>query len=62
MLYAMLYASGEGYKRERGWIVRLLKEAVRSEAVSRTSLRRQIENGPVLMFLYVDCIGLEGGP
>jgi nucleolar pre-ribosomal-associated protein 1 len=34
MLYGCLYASGEGWKRERGWIVRLIRDGMRSEAVS----------------------------
>jgi nucleolar pre-ribosomal-associated protein 1 len=36
MLYGMLYASGDNGRRERGWIVRFLKDGVRSEAVSTT--------------------------
>jgi nucleolar pre-ribosomal-associated protein 1 len=34
MLFGMLYASGEGHRRDRSWIVRLIKDATRSEAVS----------------------------
>lgn len=34
MLYSSLYASNEGWKKERGWIVRFLRDGVRSDAVS----------------------------
>ena len=34
MLFGMLYASGEGHKRDRAWIVRLIRDAARSDAVS----------------------------
>ena len=37
MLYSMLYASGDGFRRERGYIVRLLRDGVKSDAVSRLS-------------------------
>ena len=30
----MLYASGDGFRRERGYIVRLLRDGARSDAVS----------------------------
>ncbi|KAK8861738.1 hypothetical protein IAR55_002561 [Kwoniella newhampshirensis] len=42
MLYSMLYASGEGWKRERGWMIRFLKDGVRSEADWRVIRSRKI--------------------
>ena len=33
MLFGMLYASGEGHKRDRSWMVRFIKDSTRSEAV-----------------------------
>lgn len=34
MLFTMLYASGEGHKRDRNFIVRFIRDSTRSEAVS----------------------------
>ncbi|WWC58327.1 uncharacterized protein I303_100867 [Kwoniella dejecticola CBS 10117] len=42
MLYSMLYASADGWKRERGWMIRFLKEGVRSEADWRIVRRRNV--------------------
>nr|XP_019014593.1 uncharacterized protein I206_00676 [Kwoniella pini CBS 10737]OCF53374.1 hypothetical protein I206_00676 [Kwoniella pini CBS 10737] len=42
MLYGMLYASGDGWKRERGWMIRFLKEGIRSEADWRIVRRRKV--------------------
>nr|XP_019048954.1 hypothetical protein I302_02734 [Kwoniella bestiolae CBS 10118]OCF27884.1 hypothetical protein I302_02734 [Kwoniella bestiolae CBS 10118] len=42
MLYSMLYASGDGWKRERGWMIRFLKDGVRSEADWRVIRRRKV--------------------
>ncbi|TYJ56309.1 hypothetical protein B9479_003000 [Cryptococcus floricola] len=42
MLYGMLYASGEFWKRERGWMMRFLKEGIRSEADWRVIRRRKV--------------------
>ncbi|WVQ84141.1 hypothetical protein IAT38_006288 [Cryptococcus sp. DSM 104549] len=50
MLYGMLYASGEGWKRERGWMVRFLKEGVRSEADWRVVRRRKVWSLLATMF------------
>ena len=36
MLYTMLYSSEDGFRRERGWIVRLLRDGVRSDAVGQS--------------------------
>jgi nucleolar pre-ribosomal-associated protein 1 len=40
LLYGMLYASGDTGRRERGWIVRLLRDGTRSEADYRLLARR----------------------
>lgn len=46
MLFGMLYASGEGHRRDRNWIVRFIKDSTRSEAVSlRVEGRRPWSNG-----------------
>nr|ODN91496.1 hypothetical protein L204_05480 [Cryptococcus depauperatus CBS 7855] len=42
MLYSMLYAHNDGWKRERGWIVRFLKDGVRSESDWRVIKRRNV--------------------
>ncbi|WWD16337.1 hypothetical protein CI109_100763 [Kwoniella shandongensis] len=42
MLYSMLYASEDGWKRERGWMVRFLRDGLRSEADWRVVRRRQV--------------------
>ncbi|WVQ93728.1 hypothetical protein IAU59_000805 [Kwoniella sp. CBS 9459] len=42
MLYGMLYASGDEWKRERGWLVRFLKDGVKSEADWRVLRRRKV--------------------
>lgn len=34
MLFGMLYASGDSYKRDRSWIVRYIRDGTRCEAVS----------------------------
>jgi nucleolar pre-ribosomal-associated protein 1 len=34
MLFGMLYSHSDEFKRERGWMIRLLRDGVRSEAVS----------------------------
>jgi nucleolar pre-ribosomal-associated protein 1 len=34
MLYGMLYAAGEGSRKERRWIVRFIRDAARSREVS----------------------------
>jgi nucleolar pre-ribosomal-associated protein 1 len=39
MLFGMLYSYSDEFKRERGWIIRLLRDGVRSEAVSRATGR-----------------------
>ncbi|ORX35335.1 ribosome 60S biogenesis N-terminal-domain-containing protein [Kockovaella imperatae] len=44
MLFSMLYASGEGYKRDRGWIIRLLRDGTKSQADwSLLKRRRTVE-------------------
>jgi nucleolar pre-ribosomal-associated protein 1 len=42
MLFGMLYASGEGHKRDRNWIVRFIRDASRSEAVSVVLLLQRV--------------------
>lgn len=42
LLYGMLYASGDAGRRERAWIVRLLRDGVRSEADYRLLARRNV--------------------
>ncbi|WVF66097.1 hypothetical protein IAT40_000836 [Kwoniella sp. CBS 6097] len=42
MLYGMLYASGDEWKRERGWMVRFLNDGVKSEADWRVLRRRKV--------------------
>jgi nucleolar pre-ribosomal-associated protein 1 len=42
MLFWMLYSYSDEFKRERGWIIRLLRDGVRSEAVSRA-----VRNGSI---------------
>jgi nucleolar pre-ribosomal-associated protein 1 len=39
-LYSMLYASEEGWKNERAWIVRLLRDGMKSETDWRVTKRR----------------------
>ncbi|WWD09124.1 hypothetical protein V865_007246 [Kwoniella europaea PYCC6329] len=50
MLYSMLYASGDGWKRERGWIIRFLKDGARSEADWRVIRRRKVWSLLATMF------------
>jgi nucleolar pre-ribosomal-associated protein 1 len=40
MLYSMLYASEEGWKNERTWIIRLLRDGMKSETDWRLCKRR----------------------
>ena len=42
MLFGMLYASGDGHKRDRSWIVRLIRDGTRSQAVSLASSGSQV--------------------
>jgi nucleolar pre-ribosomal-associated protein 1 len=44
LLYGMLYAGGEGWKKERGWIVRLIRDGMRSEAVRQAHARKQFSD------------------
>lgn len=39
MLFGMLYASGDNYKRDRSWIVRYIRDGTRCEAVSYNDSR-----------------------
>lgn len=41
MLFGMLYASGEGHKRDRSWMVRFIKDSTRSEAVRCVLMSRR---------------------
>ena len=41
MLFGMLYASGENHRRDRAWVVRLIRDATRSEADWRLLKRRK---------------------
>ncbi|OCF73524.1 hypothetical protein I204_05367 [Kwoniella mangroviensis CBS 8886] len=50
MLYSMLYASGDGWKRDRGWIIRFLKDGVRSDADWRVIRRRKVWSLLATMF------------
>ncbi|OXG21306.1 nucleolar pre-ribosomal-associated protein 1 [Cryptococcus neoformans Tu259-1] len=51
LLYGMLYANGEGWKRERNWMVRFLKEGVRSEADWRVIRRRKVWSLMATLFI-----------
>lgn len=51
LLYGMLYANGEGWKRERSWMVRFLKEGVRSEADWRVIRRRKVWSLMATLFI-----------
>ncbi|OCF45143.1 hypothetical protein I317_00945 [Kwoniella heveanensis CBS 569] len=42
MLYGMLYASGDEWRRERGWMVRFLRDGIKSEADWRVLRRRKV--------------------
>ncbi|KAE8538308.1 hypothetical protein D1P53_005650 [Cryptococcus gattii VGV] len=51
LLYGTLYANGEGWKRERSWMVRYLKEGVRSEADWRVIRRRKVWSLMATLFI-----------
>ncbi|WVR03656.1 hypothetical protein IAU60_000651 [Kwoniella sp. DSM 27419] len=50
MLYSMLYASDEGWRRERSWMLRFLKDGLRSEADWRVVRRRKVWSLLATMF------------